>query len=504
MDPSAEVPTGQGTLLRLTALLLVAAPLFRAGNRPLPLMLLEFLALALLLFVLWNPPREARLSPGIRWSLLALFLFPLLYLIPLPELFWQALPGRGIYTDLLAGAGEDTGTGWRPLSLIPMNTETAWLTLLPPIAVFVATMQFGTDALRSLVHLLFAIAAIQAALGLIQYGAGPDSVFYFGIPMGGNATGTYANRNHLAGLLEMVLPISLALTIASVGQGGSRSTRRSRWRQRMDFLATGRGHQAFAYGALTLLFLLAIIFTRSRTGIALSMLGILISIFAFSRRLGGDNIYGTVGTVITASIGLAAIIGLAPVLDRFSAIDPVEDSRIGIFASSIDGIGEFFPFGAGPGSYPETYPRFEPPALAQGRLVNHAHNDYLEWLFEGGLLAAAFIAVFLAIYFRQWSQVWTRGAWGNFRFIQVGAGIGILLMLLHGLTDFNQRIPANMIFLAFLAALFLSPEKDKVRIKQNKHRHHRHRTHGTRGPTPEEPVVTPRPAAADVRNPFMD
>ncbi|MEA3413473.1 MAG: O-antigen ligase family protein [Pseudomonadota bacterium] len=499
MEPSAQATPRQDTLFRLTALLLIVAPLFRAGNRPLPLMLLEFCALAILLLVLWSPRRERRMSPGIRLSLLALFLLPLLYLVPLPEFLWQALPGRGIYSDLL------TGAGWRPASLVPMNTETAWLALLPPIAMFVATMQFDTTALKSLVHLLFAVAALQATLGLIQFGAGPDSVFYFGLPMGGNATGTYPNRNHLAGLLEMAFPISLALTVASVGQSGSKSGRRSRWRQRLDFLSTGRGHQAFAYGALTLLFLLAIIFTRSRTGIALSMLGIFISIFAFSRRLGGDNIYGTVGTVIAASIGLAAIIGLAPVLDRFSAIDTVEDSRIRIFSSSIDGIGEFFPFGSGPGSYPETYPRFEPPALAGGRLVNHAHNDYIEWIFEGGLLAGAIVAVFLVIYLRQWSHVWTRGAWGTFKFIQAGAGIGILLMLLHGLTDFNQRIPANMIYLAFLAALFLSPEKDKVKIKQKKHRHHRHHAHHTQRPAREETPVTPRPPApGDVRNPFMD
>lgn len=499
MEPSAEASPRQDTLFRLTALLLIVAPLFRAGNRPLPLMLLEFFALAVIILAFWSPTRERRLSPGIRWSLLVLFLFPLLYLIPLPGFLWQALPGRGIYTDLLTGAGGDAGTGWRPASLVPMNTETAWLALLPPIAVFVGTMRFDTTALKSLVHLLFAVAAFQATLGLIQFGAGPDSVFYFGNPMGGNATGTYPNRNHLAGLLEMVFPVSLALTVASVGQGGSKSDRR--WRQRLDFLSTGRGHQAFAYGALTLLFLLAIIFTRSRTGIALSMLGIFISIFAFSRRLGGDNIYGSVGTVVAISIGLAAIIGLAPVLDRFSAIDTVENSRIQIFASSIDGIGEFFPVGSGPGNYPETYPRFEPPALAGGRFVNHAHNDYIEWLFEGGLLAGAIVAVFLVIYLRQWSQVWTRGTWGTFRFIQVGAGIGILLMLLHGLTDFNQRIPANMIYLAFLSALFLSPERNKVKTRQKKHRRH---THHTQSPTPQASPATPPPADASIRNPFMD
>jgi len=485
----------------LTALTLIAVPLFRAGNRPLPLIFLELGAVAILVLAFWNPRCRPRFTPLIGWTLAALLLFPLIYLVPLPEYFWHALPGRAIYTELLTSVDI---TGWRPASLIPMNTETAWLALLPPIAVFIAAMQFDAAVLKSLVHLLFAIAGFQAALGLIQYGAGPDSVFYLGIPMGGNATGTYANRNHLAGLLEMVFPISLALTVASVGQLGSNGSRRSKWRKHLDFLSTGRGHQAFVYGALTLLFLLAIIFTRSRTGIALSMLGVLVSSFAFSRRLGGNNIYGTVGTVITACVGIAIIIGLAPVLDRFSASDTVEDARIRIFSSSIDGIGEYFPVGSGPGSYPETFPRFEPPTLAGGQLVNHAHNDYLEWLFEGGLPAGAIIVVCLAIYLRQWSRVWTRGIWDTFRFIQVGAGIGILLMLLHGLTDFNQRIPANMVFLAFLAAIFLSPEGEKTRVKRQIDRGHRRHRQRPRTPTREDsPRATP-PIVNNVKNPFMD
>ena len=44
--------------------------------------------------------------------------------------------------------------------------------------------------------------------------------------------------------------------------------------------------------------------------------------------------------------------------------------------------------------------------------------------------------------------------------MKVGAGIGILLMMLHGLTDFNLHIPANAIYFAFLAAVFFYPQID--------------------------------------------
>jgi hypothetical protein len=42
-----------------------------------------------------------------------------------------------------------------------------------------------------------------------------------------------------------------------------------------------------------------------------------------------------------------------------------------------------------------------------------------------------------------------------FRYVQYGAGIGLLLLSVHGLTDFNWHIPANALYSAFLAGLFL-------------------------------------------------
>jgi O-antigen ligase len=196
-----------------------------------------------------------------------------------------------------------------------------------------------------------------------------------------------------------------------------------------------------------LLILLGIVFTRSRAGIALAMFGLFLAMFAFARRLGGDNIYGSMGSIVAILLVLAAEVGLLPVLDRF-ANDPTQDLRWTIFATALDGIGHFFPFGSGAGTFILVYPRFQPIELGHV-IVNHVHNDYLEALFEQGLLAVVLILLGVTLYVRQWKTVWTGNTWGLFRFIQVGAGIGILMMLLHSLIDFNLHIPVNAIFLAF-------------------------------------------------------
>ena len=78
---------------------------------------------------------------------------------------------------------------------------------------------------------------------------------------------------------------------------------------------------------------------------------------------------------------------------------------------------------------------------------------------EGGFIAGILIVLFLWFYIRRWPGVWVKGYWSTFQFIQVGAGIGVLLMGLHGLTDFNLHIPANAIYFAFLAAVFFYPDQ---------------------------------------------
>ena len=86
--------------------------------------------------------------------------------------------------------------------------------------------------------------------------------------------------------------------------------------------------------------------------------------------------------------------------------------------------------------------------------INHAHNEYLQWLVEGGLPMLIIIGYGLYRYALQWHVIWIREQWGGFRFIQVGAGIGVLLVILHSTLDFALHKPANSVYFAFFLAIF--------------------------------------------------
>ncbi|WP_456375042.1 O-antigen ligase family protein [Thiolapillus sp.] len=471
------------SILWLLIIMLIFAPLFRAGNLPLPLMVLELLALSvlLLLFLRAQPLDQVKTS-HLGWSA-ALFLLPVPGLIALPLDTLYSLPGRDFLQSVFSAVGS-TDSQWRSLSLVPHNTEAALWALLPPIAVFMAVCSLPRQQVMKLVYIMLGMAVFQSVLSLMQYGGGFGGALYLPNEYGMKAAaGTYLNKDHLAGFLEMTFPVALALLAASVGHTHSLGPRGSRWRERMNFLSTLKGHQAGLYALIGLVVLLALVFTRSRAGIALAMLGLFLVMIAFSRRLGGSNVYGTYGTLFAVIMVLTAEIGLAPILDRFSE-DSMEDMRWNIYASTLRGIMDNFPLGAGAGSYPEIYPHYQPASV--DAFVNHAHNDYLEWLFDGGVAALLMILSGLLVFARGWLAVWRSGRWRTFRYVQVGAGIGLLLLILHSLIDFNLHKPANAIWFAFLLGLFLHENNEEQEISDKT----RKRVRTRRLNTPAVPIPT--------------
>jgi O-antigen ligase len=254
------------------------------------------------------------------------------------------------------------------------------------------------------------------------------------------------------------------------------------------------------YGAAGLAILMGLTFSHSRTGVALAMLGILVSSLVFGRRVGGQRSSRLVVAFTVIALALALEIGLTSVLSRFTGKGMTDDMRWSIYAATIQGIREFFPFGSGFGTYPAVFRRFQPGNIPD--FVNHAHNDYLEWLFEGGLAAAVLMIGFLALYVLRWRKIWPREDYcPPYGFMRLSAGIGLLLMGLHGMIDFNLHIPANAVFFAFLAGVFFhqtTPAKPEDSVRAQK-------IHPD--PVPESaPVKMPEPPApaTDIRNPFAD
>jgi O-antigen ligase len=447
-------------LFALTAAIVVFAPLVRGGNRPLPLAALELAGLALLVLLVWTRRDLAAGLPGtLRWGIALLVLVPLAQLLPIPVDWWARLPGHAPFARVLEIAGESAG--WRAISIHPAATQYSWLVMIPCLAVFLAVRQLDRARLRRIAMLFAAVACLEALLGILQAGTAQGSAFHLGNTHGGGAaTGTYVNRNHFAGLVEMALPMLLALWAAEMLPAVSHRGEVMREHPRN---ADMKFAMRALFSVLTIILLLALLLSRSRAGISAGMFAFGLAVVMLVWKSSTTQVRVVLAIVAAGAAILAASVGLTPVLDRF-APDDVASNAGGRWALTIDSLHAalaLMPLGSGLGTFADVFRRYQGGAIIG--FADHAHNDYAELLVELGIAGLAVIVLLAAAFAMRWRSVVRNQRSRRTRFLQVAAGLGMLAVAVHGLFDFNFHIPANAIYFSLLAGIFFfTPAEDRA------------------------------------------
>lgn len=398
----------------------------------------------------------------------ALILLMALQLVPLPPAFWRSLPGRD-----LPGAIDDAvalGATWRPLTMTPQATREALWSLVNPLAVLVLGAQMNTREQPRLVALFLALGLASGFLALVQI-AGPDTgpAYLYRITNNGFAVGLFANRNHQAVFLAMLIPLALAWR--RLASDGHRVPTDRKW---LEWLPA----------AVYLLFIVPLVLvTGSRSGTIVASIALLAAPALFWKlddtgRTSGRGsakptgpgtvrLVAAVGAVLTICT-LAAVLGRAVSFERFFAQPVLDDMRVRILPTVYAMIEGFFPVGAGFGSFPQVYQVYEPDALLMPTYMNHAHNDWLELALEGGapavlLLASALIALFAAGLRRSFAP----GVDARRRLLARLGALALLQLAIASLSDYPVRVPSLAAF-AVLAMLWSTlPADDRSHGNEN-------------------------------------
>ncbi len=368
---------------------------------------------------------------------------PLMQLFPLPFEWWTNLPGRSAIAEIYREIGATAP--WLTVSLDPRATERAIISLIPAIAVFLAVIQLGHGARRSLSLLFVAVGVVSVVVGLAQLMQGADSPLrFYPITNPNQSVGFFANRNHYAALLYSVVPITAAWLV-----GLTYDRRPERW--------FGLVVCSLTYVAL----ILGLAMAQSRAGVLLALL-----CFAGSLLIAGSERGRTATrTVVLISIvfaaGLVAAVQYAffGVLARFD--DGVVDQfRLVIDATTATGARSFQPIGSGLGTFVPVYQMFEQPGALLTTYVNHAHNDWFELWLEGGWPVLGVLALFVAWFAFSVARIW-RGQQAERpaidRTLARAACVVIVALLLHSAVDYPLRTTALMTLFAFCCALLVEP-----------------------------------------------
>lgn len=303
-----------------------------------------------------------------------------LQLVPLPASLWTQLPGREVVADIDRAMGVEL---WRPLSMVPARTLHALSNLAIPAAALLSFMKLRTRSVVPIAVAICALAALNAALGFLQFAFPASDVlrFYHG-PNTGQPIGLFANPNH-AGVFAAINLVFIAVMLAAHSQRMSPQTR-------------------IGLVAVYILVFLIGIMSGSRAGLLTNAVALfataLIALFARGTSREGfrhaKQAKGRLVSLAAASVGgvIAATFILANRLPAFDALinaDPLEDMRFTLNPVVWDMASSYFPFGTGFGTFEKVYYIHEPDALLQPAYINMAHNDWWQFLLEGGVLAGA-------------------------------------------------------------------------------------------------------------------
>ena len=325
-----------------------------------------------------------------------------------------------------------------------------------------------TSQLKALGAVLSGYGFVIAMFALVQGLTSNGKLYWLrSLPSDGWIYGPYINHNHYAGLMEMLTPIPLVISLIP----GVRGPRKA-----MAVLAAAvMASTIFLSGSRGGMFAFA------------AQLALLVT-FLITRRRNWRATFA-VGTFLIISLGLLAWLGGGELAQRLFSIHSGTRSelsggtRLTIDREALKQFAQKPVFGWGLGVFPETYPQFS--TLGTNLQVGMAHDDYLQLLVEMGALGFAAALWFLLTLFRSAVKKLKHWPPDTNTAVTLAAMLGVIGILVHSFVDFNLQIPANAaLFYVICTMGAMEP------LPGRHHRGHRNRSGSIEG-LPNRILITP-------------
>ncbi|MBC2717940.1 MAG: hypothetical protein HF978_21780 [Desulfobacteraceae bacterium] len=338
---------------------------------------------------------------------------------------------------------------------------------------YIIAVQFLADRvfLKKTVAVIAAFAALLSIIVIIEfitqslYNPMPDNKILWirQLSHGGTPAGPYVNRNHYAGLMEMIFPLVLSLfltyrpTVANVPFK----------KKFADFLNQKQINQHFLYGTAAILIATSVFLSLSRGGIISLTLSMgIFSLFLFLKTKQKKPGF-LIALIIVIVLFLTGTKGWDAIFKRFENIRNqsgeivLQSGRFIMWEDSAEIIKAFPLFGTGAGTYEHIYPSYR--TLPGNDILEHAHNDYIEFLCTGGIVMAALILFCLFSIFLFAARTYNIRRERFSIYLFIGCITSVSAILIHSFVDFNMQIGANGLYFFFVIALAVSASNTRLR-----------------------------------------
>jgi putative inorganic carbon (HCO3(-)) transporter len=374
------------------------------------------------------------------------------------------------------GQGDGSAYGitfrlWQSISADPYETRIFALQVLALALLAALFFRYASSErrMRGLIHVIIGIALVSALFGILRQTTQHQTGFFLPVLQPDQGYGQFINRNHFAYLMEMGLGLTLGLI---AGGGVSRE-------------------RALIYLGALLPIWTALVLSYSRGGIMAMLAQLVVTLLLFfaviparDSSLQNSRVWALAGSPGVRLVLVAAAIilivagmfwvggeGLTTRLEatrgEFGETEAYRQgvTRLRIWRATGRMIKANPIVGVGMGGYWAAIPTYHDASGVS--TPQQAHNDYLELLASGGVVALAIGVWFVVVVFKR-ARANLQSPRPFRRAACMGALIGITGVAVHSLVDFGlHRMINAMVFMALIVIATCNANAEGDRLKSD-------------------------------------
>ena len=376
-------------------------------------------------------------------------------LIPLSATVLEGISPRALdiyrQRDLATAVGARTSF---PISIDQRQTLLSLLILAVFTLLLAGTARMLTRrSARQLAAALAIVGVLLAIAGLVQRVTFNGKLYgFWELAQGGAPFGPYVNRNHFAGWMLMVIPLSVGLFASVLIR--SRTGVHRQWRDRVLWLASTDANKAILIGFAILTMALALAVTLSRSGITAMIGAMLCASIMMARRQPGAGSRFIVPVYLAAvTLIVVSLAGVDRIAARFVVPGSIDiEGRRAIWLDTWRMVDDFWLTGTGLNTFGSAALFYQ--TTLKGSHMREAHNDYLQLAAEGGLLMGIPIVLAIAVLvFGIWQRF--RDDVGSIWWLRAGAVTGLVAVAAQSVVEFSLQMPGNAALFSVLCGLAL-------------------------------------------------
>jgi hypothetical protein len=409
---------------------------------------------AVALAAIVRPPIAAAHTCVLDAALALCLLIPCLQLVPLPPSVRLAASPALARTDralYLNAPADSAGGSSAPLTVDRESTAEAVAMAVAVVLIFWSARSLvERGSLRKSVRTIAVCGLVASAVAILQHETAPRSIYWIWRPVNLDATpyGPFVSRNDLAAWLVIAMPLTVGYFIARLVTHGRDST---------GVPVAALDETAAWLAASVAAMAAALVVALSRSGFVAAAAALAAFVWLTRGRMASRGrvwLLAGVGLVVAIAATYAST---AAMLTRFNeTLANGVGGRREIWQYTRAIIADFPLVGVGVGAFARAMSVYQPPHQFA---FNHAHDEYLQVVSEGGIVLAAAallaIAAGSAIIVKRLRADRTPMFW-----IRAGAASGLVAIAVQSIWETGLRMPANAILFAICAAIAMHRPPD--------------------------------------------